>query len=311
MSSNVQEQVNDVPFLKSFAGHETFALRYSWLKKGIDLLADDPGLFRRDDAIVRLGVGKNMVRSIRHWCLATRMAREKEGSRGRKMEPTELGSSLFRDGGWDPYIEDDATAWLLHWNLASYGTRAATWYWAFNRFRDNIFTRVSLVDALRASLKELGWDDTSEMTLKRDVDCFMHTYVDRGSEHSADDAIDCPLAALGLIVKEPHGDRYRFVVGPKGSLPAEVFAYSLADFWNNALPERRTLELRQVVQAEGSPALVYRLDRNSVLGYLDRLAEVTHDAMVFEDTAQVRRVVKQDESPLQSSTILEAYYGSR
>ena len=53
----------------SFSGHESFALRYLWLKKGYDALADNPEFFQRDDAMVILGVGKNMVRSIRHWGL--------------------------------------------------------------------------------------------------------------------------------------------------------------------------------------------------------------------------------------------------
>ena len=120
-------ELSMVPFLKSFAGHETFAFCYSWLKKGVDLLKTDPETFRREDAIVRLGVGKNMVRSIRHWCLATRVAEEEAGTHSRCLRPTDLGNRLLSDEGWDPFLEDDATLWLLHWKLASKGTRAATW----------------------------------------------------------------------------------------------------------------------------------------------------------------------------------------
>ena len=53
-----------------FAGHETFPLRYGWLKKAADGITSDPSLFTRADALVRLGVGKNMVRSLRHWAMA-------------------------------------------------------------------------------------------------------------------------------------------------------------------------------------------------------------------------------------------------
>jgi hypothetical protein len=60
-----------LPVQGSFSGHETFALRAAWLKKGIDGLERYPDIFSREDALVELGVGKNMVRSIRHWCLAT------------------------------------------------------------------------------------------------------------------------------------------------------------------------------------------------------------------------------------------------
>ena len=59
----------------SFAGHETFVFRYGWLTKAVEAVLSDPEIFSRDDAIVRLGVGKNMVRSIRHWGLATGVLR--------------------------------------------------------------------------------------------------------------------------------------------------------------------------------------------------------------------------------------------
>ncbi len=57
--------------LPKFVGHETFTLRYGWLKKAVDAVQEDPGIFQRDDALVILGVGKNRVRSIRHWGLVT------------------------------------------------------------------------------------------------------------------------------------------------------------------------------------------------------------------------------------------------
>lgn len=52
-----------------FSGHETFSFRYPWLKKGYDAVCDDGSVFLRDNAMTTLGLGKNMVRSIRHWCL--------------------------------------------------------------------------------------------------------------------------------------------------------------------------------------------------------------------------------------------------
>ena len=48
----------------SFSGHETFPFRYTWLKKGVDAVRDDPSVFTSDRATITLGVGKNMVRSI-------------------------------------------------------------------------------------------------------------------------------------------------------------------------------------------------------------------------------------------------------
>ena len=63
-----------LPSPPSFAGHQTFALRSAWLKKGLDELLINAHIFADEDALVKLGVGKNMVAGIRHWLLATKLA---------------------------------------------------------------------------------------------------------------------------------------------------------------------------------------------------------------------------------------------
>jgi hypothetical protein len=109
----------------SFSGHETFPFRYPWLKKGFDAVREDGDIFLRDDAVTLLGVGKNMVRSIRHWCLAAGVIAENKDA-GPKLRSTEFGRLLLADGGLDPYLEDPATLWLLHWRIASNRARATT-----------------------------------------------------------------------------------------------------------------------------------------------------------------------------------------
>ena len=58
------------------SGHETFPLRYGWLKKAFDAVRetededDNRDVFSGPDAIARFGVGKNMVSSMRHWAAA-------------------------------------------------------------------------------------------------------------------------------------------------------------------------------------------------------------------------------------------------
>ena len=58
------------------SGHETFSFRYTWLPKAVRALASDPFLFSNEEnAMVALGVGKNMVRSIRFWSQAASIIR--------------------------------------------------------------------------------------------------------------------------------------------------------------------------------------------------------------------------------------------
>ena len=300
------------PFAKSFAGHQTFAFRYFWLKKGFDLVSRNSEAFQRDDAVVRLGVGKNMVQSIRHWCLATRVVEEEPKTHLRSLSPTDFGSRLLSDNGWDPYLEDDATLWLIHWNLASIGSRAATWYWAFNRFQEHAFTRTTMVELLIGDMQALGWSDISHSTLKRDVDCFVHTYLSPMADRARiDDAIECPLSNLGILMQEPDSERLRFKTGPNTTLPAAIFGYALAQFWDKRNSGGKTLELREIMTSEGSPGLIFKLDRESVFGYLDALKDVTSGYMVFEDTPLVRRVIRPRESECSPMSLLEDYYGSR
>jgi hypothetical protein len=106
----------------SFAGHETFPFRYTWLRRAADFVRCEPEAFGREDAMVRLGVGKNMVRSMRHWALASGVLEEDKSvvnNRGRFLKVTDFGERLLGPEGWDPFLEDTASMWLLHACLSS------------------------------------------------------------------------------------------------------------------------------------------------------------------------------------------------
>jgi hypothetical protein len=100
-----------------FSGHETFPCRYAWLPKAYGAIATDAEAFaNEDDAMINLGVGKNMVRSIRFWVQAAGIA---EPRRAGGYEITPFGKAVFSRRGFDPFLEDTRTLWLIHWNLAS------------------------------------------------------------------------------------------------------------------------------------------------------------------------------------------------
>ena len=94
-----------------FSGHESFACKSHWLKRGYDFVIADRN-FNDDDAVVHLGVGKNMVASIRFWLKAVGLLQDNE------LNP--IADYLFNDeNGQDPYIEDIGTLWLLHFMLVN------------------------------------------------------------------------------------------------------------------------------------------------------------------------------------------------
>ena len=120
-----------------------------------------------------------MVRSIHHWCQVAGLI-ELGGmdlNNRRRFVPTELGDSIFADDGFDPYLEDAATLWLIHWNLTTNANRATTWFWAFSIFGQNEFTKDKFISELIDWAEKSTRNRISENSIKRDVDCFLRTYV--------------------------------------------------------------------------------------------------------------------------------------
>jgi hypothetical protein len=286
-----------LPASPSFAGHQTFALRSGWLKKGYDALrTHGPDVFSRPNALAILGVGKNMVTSIRHYLVATGVAREtREGNRAAGLMPTAFGDALFADTGYDPYLEAAATLYLLHWRLAGPGSALYTWAYMFSLFRAVEFSRDSLAEAVLRSASSLSRVPSKE-TVARDVDCLLHTYSSAPTTGSTVreedlDSLDSPLRSLGLI--RPAFDRtFRMMVGPRHSLTPEVFTFTLVEYWERMHPRATTLPLQDVAYREGAPGMVFKLGEEDVYTYLDQIEEQSEGLLRLDDTAQVRQVVR-------------------
>ena len=193
----------------SFSGHQTFPFRYTWLKKGIDAVTENPTIFSSENASVTLGVGKNMVSSIRHWCRVSGLIEEKIGQRT-ELDATHLGKTIFGNNnkeGLDPYLEDPATLWLIHYQIATNPDQATSWYWAFNVLRGNQFTPSLFTrDVYKWAQQQQSMRLVSENTLRRDVNCFIRTYCQsRDSDSLVEETFDCPLVELNLIAELPDG----------------------------------------------------------------------------------------------------------
>ena len=223
-----------MPQRPSFSGHQSFSFRYTWLKKGVDGIESDPRIFGADDAMVQLGVGKNMVASMRHWGLALGLLEELPnlpGNRGRALQPTNLGNALFSDSGWDPFLEDPGTLWLLHWQLVSQPSKATTWWWVFNQYPGVEFTRQDLLTRLEALARQQAWTRVASASLKRDIEVFVRTYAaPHRAEEVHENSLDCPLVELGLIRPSSAHQTYRLVRAEHPALPPEIFGFALADY---------------------------------------------------------------------------------
>ena len=276
------------------SGHETFPLRYGWLKKAFDAVEESPddtsakSVFLADDAIARFGVGKNMVASIRHWANATGVLDEASFSTG--LTSTPLGKMLFSADGIDPYFEHPATAWLIHWQLAGHPQKT-TWYWAFNYYPSTFFDREQLASGLLSLARDRGWPRAAPTTVKTDVACFIRTYVSMSPSGKAshEDVLESPLPELGLVKPVGKRDGFRFVRGNKPSLGHGVFCYAITDFWSR-FSAARTLSLEAIAHEPGSPGRVFLLDENSLMDRLVHLEESSNGLYRWSETAGLKQL---------------------
>lgn len=288
-----------------FSGHETFPFRYPWLKKGFDAVRADAGVFVRDDAITTLGVGKNMVRAIRHWCLAAGVLEEADQT---GLRPSAFGLALLADDGLDPYLEDPASLWLLHWQIATNRFRSTTWFWTFSHFHEPEFTREALTSALFRWTQTLPGKQVAESSLKRDVEVFLRTYSP--SRHSrgeaAEDSLDCPLVDLGLIVQPTGSQSFQFRRGRQQSLPDGVLLYSTLAFWEANAPQAGTLAISDLARQPASPGRVFKIDESSLVERLEGIERLTGGAVSFGETAGLRQLYRREKMDAQDA-LAEAF----
>jgi len=291
-----------------FSGHETFPFRYAWLPKGIQGITKDPGLFSKEEpSIVTLGVGKNMVRAIKYWCEATGLLNA--GSKGANPNITTLGRNLLGANGWDRYLEDVGTLWLLHWQLVSRLERASTWHLAFTRWGLQDFTGQQLSNWLLSIVPQESQISTN--SLERDIEVFIRTYVPREIDANIpiEDTFDCPLVELGLIQEIPNQkvSAYRFVRGIKRLLPDEIFHYALIDYWNLNASSQKSISFETIFSGAGSPGAAFKLTEDDFCERLEKLPGWM--GMSFDETVGMRQVfLKKEINSIDPLRALKKYY---
>lgn len=267
----------DHPF--RFSGHESFACRYAWLPKAYRAILKNPAIFfEEEQAMVELGIGKNMVRSLRFWVDVMGVA---SPTGDKQHQLTDFGHAVFAADGLDPYLEDARTLWLLHWNTSSKSSPALfAWHYLIGQWPYPEFTRTEALQAFKRQSAKLGHKH-SDVTLSQHLDVFIHTYhATTGGKIAIEDSLDGPLVPLNLLV--PAGERrveggrwetvFSFRREAKPEITQSLFEYCVLDFWERASADENTLGLRSVASAPGSPGQVFKLNEEDVRSRLEDLS---------------------------------------
>lgn len=299
-----------------FSGHETFPCRYAWLPKAFAAIEEDHTAFSDDErAMIRLGVGKNMVRAVRFWMVEMSVAVKHAGG---GYEPSGFAKAIFnRKKGIDPFLEDIRTLWLLHWKLSTHSVQEPLLAWDFliNQWQSHDISPSSVLQSLRrAADKESR--PPSDVTLEQHFDTFLHTYVPTRSRKGEiqEDNLDCPLVELEFI--HPVGERridgtgkreviYAFRMEDKPDITPEMFAFALDDFWTTRRSTERTLTFKDITFGHGSPGQIFKLPEWAVRQRLEVISSDSSGPFRYIESATQQQISRRDGVPAPS--VVAAY----
>jgi hypothetical protein len=298
-----------------FSGHESFACRYAWLPKALQAIVVSPTIFSDEDAaMVELGVGKNMVRSIRFWAEAGGMV--ESGELG--LVPTTLGRDIFLGNGFDCFMEDVTTLWLIHWKLSTAPSPLLAWDFLLCRWQESEFSESRVMAALQKELSVMG-RTASDVTLRQHLSIFLHTYLPTRSRRGEvdEDNLDCPLTELELLVKvgerdgkEAGGRRepvFAFRREDKPTISHGLFAFCVNEFWNRHYSNEKTLPARAVALGHGSPGQVFKIPEQEVYQRLSELSSCTGGRIQYSESDALPQLSRP--AQVQDTALLRKAYG--
>lgn len=249
-----------------FRAHETFSIRKGWLYKGLKNIKEESSLFSNRDinASDILGIGTNMVRSLRYWLQAVNLTNE-EKHKYTTQEPTALAEIIWEN---DRYIEELGTLCILHYCLATNIDKATSWYYFFNEFQMIEFSRDDFVNGL-SNYAKINNCEVAESSYEGDYHCIINTYLARTKiypeKFNPEDNLDCPFAELGLIEVSDKTKRiFRKVQPAKDVLhPLILLAIII-----NQSSNQKEIKISSLLRAPGNIGRVFNLDIISLTNYL-------------------------------------------
>lgn len=282
----------------TFSGHESFPCKTLWLKKGYDFVKAEKD-FNAPEAVVDLGVGKNMVAAVRYWYKAFGLNKDAETGW--------IADYIFKsDMGKDPYMEDLGTLWLLHF-LLIYSGEASLYKMFFVDFQKErrLFDREQVVSFVKRKMIKAGKENLfNENTVKKDVGVLVLNYCLPRNPQSNEDfsTLLMDLDLLRQVDKTSGDDKrngYYFNVEGKRKVTPEMFLFALLmtkEENDNSISYDTLSEL----------GLMFCMTDLEVIDMLKYLSEEYSESLTYSDVAGIRQL--QFTKQMDAKQVLEKYY---
>jgi hypothetical protein len=223
-----------------------------------------------------------------------------EGILDNNEECTVFADKLLSDDGFDPYLQDEATLWILHYNLVKKGY-ATSYYLIFNELRKERieFNEDQFVNFVKRKLIATP-NLFNANTIKSDFDVFHKLYVGTQSQDK-EDVIAGIMRELRLV--KSNNRVCSIQDNEKTEIPDIVLMYVLLENPDFGL----SVNLESMVSGHNTIGSIFAINRTGLLNKIESLVQ-QHDFLVFKDDAGIKELqFKNKPDPI---TILENYYAN-
>lgn len=243
--------------------HETFSIREGWLEKGINNIIREPASFSKDNGTRILGLGSNMVKSLRYWVQATNLI--EFGKYGGHL--TEFGEIIYE---YDKFLEDDFSWWFIHLMLVSNFNDAPVFNEIFNS-KYSKFDKMYLRSMLEEEFERENYEVKNIASLESDITIFLKSYCVE-DESSPENNLICPLSKLNLLMPINKKD-YKKNTPNYIDLDYRVVYFALVNFLNPNKIENGTImfNIEDILTIKNNPIALLNLTPSLFFVYLDEM----------------------------------------
>lgn len=271
--------------------HESFSIREGWLAKGIKNIKENNKTFSSAESTDILGIGTNMVKSLRYWMSATCLAKEEN----RETTLTEFGELIDK---YDSYLEDIFSCWLIHIKMMLNIDDAYIYNLFFNKCGKKSFSKRDIYEQLASNLKNEKLE-YNENILQDEVSMIIKTYaIDEKIDNPENNFIS-PLSELNLI-KKIDRDTYERNKPDYRNLNYLIVFYLIEQLLDN----KDYISIDELLKLDNSPAKLLNLDKNLINEYLDEMKR--NGLVLINRTAGLNMVYFQKKLSLED--IMKEYF---
>jgi hypothetical protein len=221
---------------------------------------------------------------------------------------TEFGILLLDDNGFDPYLEDEGSLWLLHFKLVI-KNYSSIYNLLFNEFRKEKieFTKESFVKYINRKCIEFNIKEIKDNTILDDFAVMTKMYLRSDSQNKdKEDNYSGLLTELNLLknIGEKNDELFVIENSDKENIPYDILLYCIVE----AGGFESSINLNKIESDFNNIGSIFAINRNGLINHINVITK-NYKNVVYSDYAGIKEL--QFKKKINPINVLEKYYGKK